>query len=402
MTITASNDPAGRVSADVAVIGDGPAGSALAFALHRLGVDVVLIGPDEPWSATYSAWVDDIDDLGLIDGVDVWAYRFDHVRVRFGREREIERAYGVIDNEALRARLRAGIRHVTRTVGDAEAIDAFVVDATGWPSKLASAAETRQPAFQTAFGVVFVRPPSGALGVPTMMDYSDPGETVEGRPGVPTFAYSLPVPGGWLVEETVLTASPAVDPDALQPVLAARLGLTVDELAGAAIATERVRIPMGAPPPPADDPGPVRFGAAAGMIHPATGYSVASSLRQAGGVAAAITTALDGANGPGRHRDEIDAGPVRKAVWNASARRTRQLHDYGHDVLLGLDREGLQRFFDAFFDLPVETWSPYLRTDTPPSRVARIMAKLFATAPMRLRVRLVAGDPRRLLRLIRR
>lgn len=386
------------VSADVVVIGDGPAGSALAAALHRLGVDVVLIGPDEVWSATYTTWADDIEHLELLQGMNPWAHRFDHIAVRFGGRRQIERAYGVVENEALRTHLRVGVRHVSGTVIDLDHIEAQVIDATGWPGRFAGAGGTPvSVAWQTAFGVVLDRPPAGPLGEPTMMDFSDPGAAVEHRPSVPTFAYSLPVADGWLVEETVLTADPAVQPEALRPVLAARLGLSVDEMLARAVATESVAIPMGAPVPARNSPGPISFGAAAGMIHPATGYSIASALRAAGPVAEEIRSQLATADG----ERTFDGEAVQSAVWSDSARRTRQLHDYGHDVLLRLDREGVQQFFDAFFDLPIEAWSPYMRIDTPPARLAGVMARMFARAPWRLRGRLMMGDPRRFIRILR-
>ncbi len=67
----------------------------------------------------------------------------------------------------------------------------------------------------------------------------------------------------------------------------------------------------------------VAFGAAAKLTHPATGYSVAASLRAAPRVAAAIA-------------DGGDARHVWEAVWPPALRRTRRLHDYGLEVLLGL------------------------------------------------------------------
>ena len=391
---------AADVAADVVVVGDGPAGSALAASLHRVGVDVTLVGPGRPWGVTYTTWADDLDDLEFLEGAQLWAHRFDRITVRFARSRVIDRPYGVIDNDSLRSHLWRDIRRAVGVIAEPSDVTArLVVDATGWPSKLTESVERTSDAagWQTAFGVVLSEPPTGSLAEPTMMDFSDPGQAILGRESVPTFAYSLPVAGGWLVEETVLTASPPVDPDALQPVLAARLGMTVDDLLDAAITTESVRIPMGAPAPPLGDRGPVGFGATAGMIHPATGYSIGSALRSAQHVAAVIAAELD--RNPGA--DAIDADPIRRAVWSAEARRTRHLHDYGHDVLLRLDRQGVQRFFDTFFDLPVETWSRYLRIDTPPAQLAGVMAKMFATSPWRLRAQLVTGDPRRFIRLLR-
>ena len=43
---------------DVLVVGGGPAGSALAAACSRRGLDTALLdpAPDRPWKATYGMW----------------------------------------------------------------------------------------------------------------------------------------------------------------------------------------------------------------------------------------------------------------------------------------------------------------------------------------------------------
>ncbi len=402
MTHRTSTDPERLISgtaADVVVIGDGPAGSALAAALHELVVDVVLVGPGEPWPATYTTWADDVEGLSILDGAALWKHRFDHITVRTERTRIIDRPYGVVDNAGLQAHLWRDVRRVVGTVRRLEDVHArLVVDATGWPSKLDDHAAQAEPAgWQTAFGVVLREPPEGLLATPTMMDFSQPGISISGRERVPSFAYSLPVANGWLVEETVLSASPMVEPDALRAVLAARLGFTESELADAAVATELVRIPMGAPIPDIGDSNTVRFGASGGMIHPATGYSIGAALRSASGVAESIASALDHAGA----QDPIQAGLISQRIWDVSARRTRHLHEYGHGVLRKLDRTAVQEFFDAFFDLDPETWAHYMRIDTSPARLARVMLKMFATAPWRLRAQLVRGDLRRFVRVLR-
>ena len=46
---------------DVAVVGDGPAGLALAAACRTLGLAVAVVGDGRPWSATYGMWRDEVD-----------------------------------------------------------------------------------------------------------------------------------------------------------------------------------------------------------------------------------------------------------------------------------------------------------------------------------------------------
>ena len=406
---------------DVAVVGDGPAGSALARQLTVGGADVVLFGDDREWDATYTTWVDDLAGVPVIGGNDVWMHRFESVAVNFERPMTVARSYGVIDNERLRGVLRAGVVHdIGRVASAADTRARIVVDATGWPSGLDDTdrrlLERGDLVWQTAIGVVLDEPPPGPLGMPTVMDFTDPWLTDEHAAGtrtgtapeiaadddvgMPTFVYAFPVVDGWLVEETVL-AGRAVDPDRLLPRLAARLGESVERLLERAIRVERVRIPMGAPVPPrpgrADGGHPVRFGAAAGMIHPATGYSVASSLRAVERVAEAVIERLGRAGpvDPG-----ADSAAVTDAVWPTSLRRTRRLHDYGLEVLVGMDVAEIRGFFQGFFDLPTDRWAPYLRIDTPPLELARVMGSMFGRAGWPLRRQLVTGSPRSLLAVV--
>lgn len=402
---------------DVAVVGDGPAGSAIAAALLRRGAEVVLLGSDEPWTATYGTWADDVDAIDWFDTSSIWAHRVPSIAVDVGGRRTIERSYGVVDNIALRQIVRHGVEHLQAQVSDIvfapagsngrdrvvtnddRQIDArLVVDATGWPGWTARSgvdgqrvAEHGDPPRQTAFGVILAERPTGRLGEPMLMDFSSPPGCDDDRLG-PSFAYALPVDDGWLVEETVLAARPAVPPDALAERLAARLGTTPDALAAAAVRTERVDIPMGGSLPDRSSR-LVAFGAAASMIHPATGYSLASSLERADPVASAIVAELAAS--------EFEHGAVWDAVWPASARRTRHLHDYGAAVLLDLDVDDIRSFFGAFFALDVDMWSDYLRVTTPPSRLARVMAALFVAVPWRLRRKLVSQNPLRFALLLR-
>ncbi len=419
---------------DVVVIGDGPAGSALASACAGHDLDTLLIGGDEAWSATYGSWVDDSglpSDHGDSDHGDStgwFASTVPSIAVFTDRPHRLDRPYGVIDNDRLRAGLRRDVEHLLARVehvepgvsthhvvlDDARVVGArvvgarLVVDATGWPSTfapLAGRGGAVQPAWQTAFGVVLREPPPGDLGEPTLMDLrpvpargatSGDRRSTLGPVGVTTFGYSLPVADGWLVEETVLAARPAIEPVALVARLAARVGQHPDELLAEAVRSEYVRIPMGAALPSPDQP-VVAFGAAAGYVHPATGYSLAASLRSAPRVAAAIAEA---AQARPAHL-VIDPVAVWRAVWTTSMRRTRVLHDFGLRTLLHQSPEAIREFFGAFFDLPVDRWATYLRLDSSPAETASVMAELFRSSPWSLRRRLAAGNPAALARLLR-
>ncbi len=367
---------------DVAVVGDGPAGLALAAAARRRRLRVLLAGRGEPWTATYGSWRDDVADLPDTCFASISATAVVHGH----RRHELQRAYAVLDNDALREHLArdvdtavcevARVRHFawgSRVMTDSGDIDArIVVDARGRRAHPAATA-------QSAYGIVVDHPPPGVDDrAPTLMDLRPAGD------GPSTFCYAVPVARGWLVEETVLAARPMVPPDSLRSRLATRIG-PVDAMRQ----VEQLVIPLGGRLPSAHDPVP-RFGAAAGYIHPATGFSVAASLRAAPRVAAAISTACAATRGGARP----DARRVWHAVWPPAMRRTRRLHDFGLEVLLGLDQDALATFFDAFFDLPVPVWAPYLRIDAPPRAVSRTMAAVLRRLPPGMRRRLLV-DPRR-------
>jgi lycopene beta-cyclase len=338
-----------------------------------------VIGGGRPWPATYGTWRDDVP---MVDDT-CFASISSSVIVHGHRRHEVRRPYAVFDNERLRERLAAGIPiHVSRaerirhlgwgsrvltTVGDVDA--RLVVEATG------AGADRRPTAAQTAYGVVLPRPPPGIDDrAPTLMDLRPSGT------GRPSFCYAAPVAEGWLVEETVLAARPPIPPAELRARLVARIGEHT------AAHAELVTIPVGGRLPPRRGPVP-RFGAAAGYAHPATGYSVAASLRAAPRVAAAIKRSCCS---PGRP----DTRQVWRAVWPRQLRRTRHLHAYGLEVLLRLDQDQLATFFDVFFELPVDVWAPYLRVDATPGDVSRAMAAVLRGLPRGMRRRLLV-DPRR-------
>lgn len=356
------------------IVGAGPAGWSLAAALRREGVDVTLVAPapHAPWPARYGAFVDELERVAC-PAAFVWpdtVVRTDARTLRLGR------AYASVDSEALRAKLvreAAGTRVVEDTVeiapGVAKGRDVyrgdFVVDARG-----ASAGE----AAQVAYGVD-IPMPADVEGVDreaaTLMDFTavdDASET--GGPGAsePTFLYALPRGDRVFVEETSLVGRPPMSIDALRAKLArrlARLGLGLDD----ARDEERCLIWMDVPPP-SRDVEVVPFGAAAGFVHPATGYSIVRTLEAAPAVAAAI------ARGGG-----VEAAV--DAMWPVALRRARALQDAGRTLLMDLDKTDTARFFEAFF--ATEDWPAYLAAGASDQAVARAMAAVFRTAPWTLK-----------------
>ena len=205
---------------------------------------------------------------------------------------------------------------------------------------------------------------------------------------MPTFGYALPVEDGWLVEETVLAARPAVDPDRLRPLLARRLEWSSDELDRRGRRVERVRIPMGVGPPRARPTSRlVAFGATAGMIHPATGYSLGHAVRQAPVVADVIARTLS----EGRPARAV-ARAAYRAMWPKSRLYGRFLYQYGAQIVARFDAEMQAQFFRTFFHLPTSASSAYLSGDAGAFAVANAMWSVFLKASWPLRARLSTGS----------
>ena len=335
------------LDAQVAVAGSGPAGWATAAALAEVGVDTVLVAPapGEVWPATYGCWVDELEPIGLRSIVRT---SWPSVRVVGHREHAVPRAYAVLDNARLHQVLseafgRAGGRPVVGTAVGAQHFGwgsrllladdrpmavRLIVDATGGGRQglLRQAGPPR--AHQTAFGLLARsdRPPVPA-GSCTLMDWSQADPVGTGGDPRPTFLYALDLGDGRvLVEETALAASPPMAADELRRRLAVRLagwGTTPTEVLG----EEHVRIPLGGPLPRVQ--AVAATGAAAGLVHPATGYSVAAGLQVAPRLAEAVRRSLDA----GHEADRL-AAAVWSAVWPPSRRRARRLEQVGLSRLL--------------------------------------------------------------------
>ncbi|MFC6591528.1 lycopene cyclase family protein [Deinococcus lacus] len=388
---------------DVLVVGGGPAGTALAAELAALGLDVQQLAPHgpRPFPATYGAWLDELP-ASVQDGTQaVWT----DVRVYTGAApTPLLRPYALLDNAALLRRLRGraewrwtqGAALCAERAGDGGwAVQGtqgerwqtrLVVDASGHGALMQPLHFSGGPAPQTAYGVVarFARPPISP-GSMSWMDYRTPAPEL--RRGEATFLYAMHLGGErYFVEETSLIARPAPSRAELRGRLLARLGaqgtppLSIES-------EEWVAFPMNAAAP---TPGPVlAYGAAAGRVHPVSGFQVAGALADAPRVARALADALAAGT------DAAAAGW--QALWPPDRHAARRVQLLGVEALLALRRDELPPFFGAFFGLPPADWSRFLAQDTPAEELARIMLRLFAQAPGRVRLRLMQaalGHPR--------
>jgi lycopene beta-cyclase len=381
-------DPAHRTH-DVVVAGAGPAGLAIASALAARNLDVVVaaLSPPRAFPNKYGAWLEDLQRSGFEDTV---GHVFAQPRVYLDTERAyaLPRAYARIDNQRLFEKLTAWRVpvHVGRVVDVAHDADGARVSIQGGATlrgRLVVDAMGHSPgrAYQSAYGITIEgSDPELAEGECLFMDWRAAGPSGpldDGGP--PSFLYAMALPGGrYFLEETALAARPAVSFELLERRLYARLlcrGTRIDRL----LDVERCCFPLDAPIPAPSRTVP--FGAAAALVHPASGFMLAAMLEKAPAVARAIKSGLARDNA----RPADVAALALEVLWPKQRRRVRALHDFGLQALLGLDLPQTRVFFDRFFGLPLPAWSAYLSDTLRDDEVRRVMGGLFADASARLR-----------------
>jgi lycopene epsilon-cyclase len=428
-------------TADVAVVGCGPAGLSLAAELARRGLTVALLGLDGPFVNNYGVWVDEFEPLGLESTLDhVWTDAVCHFR-EGGPGVRVGRAYGRVCRRRLRAELlarcaAAGVRFLAAEVTGVDASAAAAGGDTllaraggGAPLRarlavLASGAaagrflryERGAPgvAAQTAYGVEAEAPGySAAYDAASMlfMDYRrhhsglapgtagrvragehpNGGEGLWGAEGeAPSFLYAMPLGGDRVfLEETCLVARPPLPFAVLKRRLERRcaaLGIVLKEVHE----EEWSFIPTGGPLPAPDQP-ILAFGAAAGLVHPATGYSIARSLAEAPAAAEAIARALASAPTPAAAAAEVWA-----ALWSPERRRQAAFNVFGMELLCALDLGATADFFTTFFALPAGLWRGFLASGLGSLQLLGFALATFALAPLSIKAKLVshlATDP---------
>lgn len=354
--------------ADLAVVGLGPAGRALAHRATAAGLDVVAVDPhpDRRWTPTYAAWCDELP--GWLDEHAVAAALVDRPRVWTTREHVLTRPYCVLDNDALRAALDLGsTRVLAGTAADVEPDRVILRDGSRLRARQVIDARGARPARglaeQTAYGVVV----SGEAAVPVLgdgeawfMDWrADNGAAPD---ETPSFLYAVPLGRDRvLLEETCLVGRPGLSQEVLRTRLETRLRARRVPVAANG-ERERVRFPVQVP---RAVPAVATFGARAGIMHPGTGYSVAASLSAVDVLVGAI----------------LDDDDPTAALWPTTARAVRGLREVGLRALLRLPPPLTAEFFEAFFDLPAGRQRAYLSERADPVAVGLAMAAVFRRAP---------------------
>ncbi len=384
---------------DLIIAGAGPAGLLLAAAAARRGLEVAVVAPhpEAPWTPRYAAWTEEVRAARLDDAI---AHAWPRVGVRLddARSHVLRWGYATLDNLRLQRLLLQPLRPdaifddralevqherdgATLRLASGRALRArAVVDASGALRALLQGPAPRATAWQTAWGAV-VRAQGSGLPTPeqaTLMDFSGPDPQ-------PAFLYAMHLGDDrYFLEETVLIQSPAVPHATLRDRLHARLRRTGVTLLGEPEAVERCTIPMNLPLPDTTQR-TLAFGAAASMIHPATGYQLGYLAAHA---APRVADALAAALRPERPDPDEVAHLAWDAIWPAHARRTHALHLLGARAATRFDAAQTRTFFDAFFQLPQDAWSGYLARTLSPAQLIPVLWKIYRRCPDDLRAAL--------------
>ncbi|WP_109525359.1 MULTISPECIES: lycopene cyclase family protein [Nocardia] len=323
---------------DIAVVGLGPTGRALAHRAMLAGFRVAAVDPrpDRLWPPTFSCWVDELPRWLPAEAI---AVRIPAPTVWTTTEHRIERPYCVLSKPGLHAALP--LDDATVFAARASEVGAHeVVLADGTKLRAATVFDTRglpslgQRRAASAHGIFVdadTAAPMVADGEGLLLDWRP--ENGAGPDEPPSFLYAVPLGDGTVIfEETSLGLRGGMPQRELRRRTLERLAahgirLTGDE------PSEAAHYPLDQPPPRRGAASAVPFGSRGGMMHPCTGYSVADSL-------ALVDTAVAALRGG---RDPIEA------LWPWQARlvywmRTRGLYGLGR-----LTTDQSIAMFEAFF-----------------------------------------------------
>jgi len=173
----------------------------------------------------------------------------------------------------------------------------------------------------------------------------------------PTFNYVMPLSDDVIFfEETSLVANPAVSFQECKNRLTARLaaqGVTMTDI----LEEEYCYIPMGGDIPRKGQR-IIPIGAAAGVVHPSTGYQVARMLSSNVYFCDQIIEEL--AVGENNFDPDIAAARIIGKTWTPDSMRQRAFAVFGGDFLMKQNVMGLKGFFSGFFKLDEGMWAGFL------------------------------------------
>ncbi|KAJ0787717.1 putative lycopene epsilon-cyclase [Helianthus annuus] len=188
-------------------------------------------------------------------------------------------------------------------------------------------------------------------------------------------------------EETCLASKEAMPFELLKTKLMSRLktmGIRITKT----YEEEWSYIPVGGSLPNTEQKN-LAFGAAASMVHPATGYSVVRSLSEAPNYAAVIAKILGQRNSKqmvdlGRYTTNISK-QAWETLWPLERKRQRAFFLFGLALIVQMDIEGTR----TFFRLPTWMWWGFLGSSLSSTDLIVFEFYMFIIAPHSLRMGLV-------------
>ncbi|KAH0972378.1 hypothetical protein GBA52_024534 [Prunus armeniaca] len=268
-------DPSKGLVVDLAVVGGGPAGLAVAQQVSAAGLSVCSIDPSPKliWPNNYGVWVDEFEAMDLLDCLDTtWSGAV--VFIDEQTKKDLDRPYGRVNRKQLKSKMlqkcisngvkfhQAKVNKVIHEeekslliCNDGVTIQAAVVlDATGFSRCLVQYDKPYNPGYQVAYGILAeVEEHPFDVDKMVFMDWRDSHlnnniELKERNARIPTFLYAMPFSSKRIfLEETSLVARPGIPMKDIQDRMVARLrhlGIKIKSIEE----DEHCVIPMGGPP----------------------------------------------------------------------------------------------------------------------------------------------------------
>lgn len=391
----------------IVIAGSGPSALSLAEKTAQKGLSTLVVSPSvgKRWIPNYGSWFDDIDGLGISLCIEE-TWRSPMVLLDKATF-ELPFRYAKISTVQLQTLLehrcsRSGVQFLcnlvdyiehdsnssTVTLSDGQKIECDIfVDATGTGEFLVREPSRDVRGYQSAYGLLLeVEENPWERGEMSLMDFRTPDTcTQEQRQlflDTPTFLYALPL-GKKLVflEETSLVAKAPLSFDELKQRLHIRMSSMGIEPVRV-LEEEKCLIPMGGPRPSLKQR-TLGFGAASGLVHPATGYQLAYAISICDVVADALCIGLN----EGSIEEAVRLAWLQ--IWPKERRRCWDMYQFGMELLCSMSVSQTNDFFQTFFSIPAESWKMFLSGKGSPADVSKAMAHVFMQAPFSIQKLLI-------------
>lgn len=135
--------------------------------------------------------------------------------------------------------------------------------------------------------------------------------------------------------------------------------------------------------PPVAPQRTLAFGAAAGLVHPASGFSIVNSLRRAPSFADAVVSGLKEGG------SVVAAERGWEVLWGDEPRRQIGFYQFGMELLMSLRIEQMRNFFTTFFQLPLPMYAGFLSNDLSSAKLMQFALTCFIAGNWELRALLL-------------